>query len=230
MGGSISKQYLVVNGAPVLVHTLRVLQNSPMVHDILLVVPSEDIECVAMKIVRPYGLSKVGRILPGGKQRQDSIKGALDTVEDGCDIVLIHDGVRPCVSQEIIHSAIMGALNDEAVTVGVPVTDTLKKVDQDGWVIGTVDRNGYWLTQTPQAFKREVIKRAYRTAYNAGYYETDDAGLVERTGVRVKMLPGSYDNIKITTKDDLLLAEELLKKRIDEEVFPSSAIELSKDT
>lgn len=212
--GSLSKQYLPLNGIPVLAHTLKVFQNSPMIHDILLVVPSGDIEFATQTIVQKYSVSKVSQVLPGGKDRQDSVKRALDAVGDGYDIVLVHDGVRPFISGDLIRSAVLEAFNETAVTMGVPVKDTVKKVDQDGRILQTIDRSSLWLTQTPQAFKREVIKEAYRSAYDVGYYGTDDAGLVERIGVRVKMLPGTYENIKITTKDDLLLAEGLMKSRM----------------
>ena len=113
----------------------------------------------------------------------------------------------------MVHLAVIEASRCAAVTVGVPVKDTVKMVNPDGWVIETASRDCLWLTQTPQAFKREIIKEAYRIAYNDNYYGTDDASLVERIGGHVKMIPGSYDNIKITTKDDLLLADGLMRIR-----------------
>ncbi len=214
MPGSISKQYLPLNGIPILARTLMVFQCSPMIHDVLLVVPSDEIEFATRTIIEKYGISKVSQVLPGGKERQDSVKKGLDAVGDNYDIVLIHDGVRPFISEELIRLAVIEACQGEAVTTGVPVKDTVKVVDQDGWILETPNRSRLWLTQTPQAFKREVIKKAYRSAYDDHFYGTDDAVLVERIGVRVKMLPGSHENIKITTKDDLLFAESFMNDRM----------------
>lgn len=213
MQEGISKQYLLLNGIPVLVHTLRVFQSSPLIHDILLVVPSGDITFVKKTIIQKYCISKVSQVLSGGRERQDSVKNGLDAVGDDYDVVVIHDGVRPFVSDDLIRLSVLEAFKERAVTTGVPVKDTVKMVDQDGWITETLNRNCIWLTQTPQAFKREVIKEAYRMAYNDCYYGTDDAGLVERIGMQVKMLPGCYENIKITTKEDLLLAEGFIKRQ-----------------
>jgi 2-C-methyl-D-erythritol 4-phosphate cytidylyltransferase len=211
MQGSLSKQYLLLKGIPVIVHTLKVFQISQLVHDVFLVVPPGDIEFVKQTIIQKYGISKVRQVLPGGNERQDSVKNGLDVVGDEYDIVVIHDGVRPFISADLVDLAILEASKEEAVTVGVPVKDTVKAVDQDGWIMETLSRDRLWLTQTPQVFKRDVIKKAYRLAYNDHYYGTDDAMLVERIGVHVKMLSGSYENIKITTKADLLLAEGFMK-------------------
>ena len=211
MQESLSKQYLLLNGIPVLAHTLSVFQFSPLIHEILLVVPSGDIAFVKKTIIEKYHISKVSQVLPGGKERQDSVKNGLDAVGDHYDVVVIHDAVRPFVSNDLICLSVHEAFKEEAVTMGVPVKDTVKMVDQNGWIRETLSRNFLWLTQTPQAFKREVIKEAYRLAYEDHYYGTDDAGLVERTGMQVKMLPGCYENIKITTKEDLLFAESFIK-------------------
>lgn len=213
MPGRLSKQYLLLDGIPVLAHTLRIFQCSPIVHDIFLVVPQGDIQFVIQTIVKKYEISKVRQVLPGGKERQDSVNNGLGAAGDEHDIVIIHDGVRPFISEDLINLAVIEASRGEAVTIGVPVKDTVKMVNPDGWVIETTSRDCLWLTQTPQVFKREIIKKAYRMAYNDHYYGTDDASLVERIGGHVKMIPGSHDNIKITTKDDLLLAEGLIKSR-----------------
>jgi 2-C-methyl-D-erythritol 4-phosphate cytidylyltransferase len=213
MQGRLSKQYLPLNGIPILARTLMVFQYSPVVHDVFLVVPSDDVEFATRAIVAKYGISKVSRILPGGKERQDSVKRGLDAVGDNDDIVLIHDGVRPFLSEDLIRLSVDEACKGGAVTTGVPVKDTVKMVDRDGWIEETPNRSRLWLTQTPQTFKREIIKEAYRSAYDDHFYGTDDAVLVERIGVRVKMLPGSHENIKITTIEDLLLAETFMNDR-----------------
>lgn len=213
MQGSLSKQYLPLNGIPVLARTLMVFQYSPVVHDVFLVVPSDDIEFATRTIIEKYRISKVSQVLPGGNERQDSVKKGLDAVGDNYDIVLIHDGVRPFITEDLIRVSVTEARKREAVTTGVPVKDTVKMVDRDGWIMETPDRSRLWLTQTPQAFKREVIKKAYRSAYDDHFYGTDDAVLVERIGVRVKMLPGSHENIKITTREDFLFAESFMDDR-----------------
>lgn len=213
-----SKQYLLLDGVPVLVHTLKVFQGSPKIDEIFLIVPEDDIEFARQFIVEKYGISKVSRILAGGKERQDSVRNGINAVINDHDIVVIHDGVRPFVSEELVHSAIIEASKEDAVTVGVPVKDTIKSVDDHARVRETLNRSGLWLTQTPQVFKRDVIKKAYEVAYKDNYYGTDDASLVERLGINVKMICGSYDNIKITTKDDIVLAEGLIKRLKSENI------------
>ncbi|HYA15502.1 MAG TPA: 2-C-methyl-D-erythritol 4-phosphate cytidylyltransferase [Syntrophales bacterium] len=207
-----SKQYLLLDGVPMLVHTLQVFQGSPMIDEIFLIVPEDDIEFVRQSLVEKYDISKVSRILPGGRERQDSVKNGIDALVNNHDIVVIHDGVRPFVSEKLVRTAIIEVSNADAVTVGVPVKDTVKFVDDHALVRETLNRSGLWLTQTPQVFKRDVIKRAYEVAYEDNYYGTDDASLVERIGINVKMILGSYDNIKITTKDDIVLAECFMMK------------------
>jgi 2-C-methyl-D-erythritol 4-phosphate cytidylyltransferase len=213
MHGNSSKQYLLLDGIPILVHTLKVFQYSPVIHEVFLIVPSSDIDFATREIVHNYGLSKVSNVLPGGRERQDSVRQGIDALGEGCDVVVIHDGVRPFVSGDVLDLVVSEAFNQAAVTMGVPVKETVKTVDQEGWVSQTLDRTRLWLTQTPQAFQREIIQEAYRSAYNDSFYGTDDASLVERIGVPVKMLPGSYDNIKITTRDDLLFAERVIRDR-----------------
>ena len=207
-----SKQYLLLDGVPVIVRTLKTFQGARMINEIFLIVPADDIEFARQFIVEKYGISKVSRLLPGGRERQDSVKNGIDALANDHDVVVIHDGVRPFVSEEMVHAAVREASNEGAVTVGVPVKDTVKAVDDHAWIKGTLNRSGLWLTQTPQAFKRDIIKKAYEAAYKDNYYGTDDASLVERMGINVKMMRGSYDNIKITTKDDIVLAEGLVKK------------------
>ena len=190
-----------------LARTLKIFQRSPGIDEIFLVVPGTDIDYAQEHIVDRYAISKVSNILAGGKERQDSVRNGIDALGGDHDIVVIHDGVRPFISEELVDEAITKASRARAVTVGVPVKDTVKSVDRDGIVVSTLDRNHLWLTQTPQAFERDVIKKAYEAAYRDNYYGTDDASLVERIGVKVMMIRGSYDNIKITTKDDIMLAE-----------------------
>ena len=213
MQSRLSKQYMLIEGQPLLAYTLKIFELSPDIQEIVLVAPEEDVETVRHGMVEPLGLSKVRHILPGGAQRQDSVRNGLAAVADHMDIVLIHDAVRPFVSRQLIHQAVLEAEKHGAVAVGMPMKDTVKKVDRNGWIIETLDRQVLWMTQTPQAFKRPIIQEAYRRADESRFYGTDDAALVERMGLPVKMIAASYENIKITTPEDLLLAEYLIKRQ-----------------
>ncbi len=212
MGCDLFKQYLVLDDVPVLVHTLSKFEQASTIDDVILVVPEDYVEYSRRAIVQKYDLSKVGNVLAGGKERQDSVKRGIDIVDDSTDIVVIHDGVRPLVSEELISVSVAAALEDGAVVLGVPVTDTVKSVDGEGFIERTVDRKSLWSAQTPQAFRRDIIKKAYEKAYDDNFYGTDDASLVERIGINVRMIMGSYDNIKITTPEDIVVGEEIIKR------------------
>jgi 2-C-methyl-D-erythritol 4-phosphate cytidylyltransferase len=213
MRNSISKQYLLLDGIPVLARTLGIFQGSPEIDEIFLIVPEGDLEFARNSIVDRYGMSKVSNVLAGGKERQDSVRNGINALRNNHDIVVIHDGVRPFISEELVHTAVLEASRSQAVTVGVPVKDTVKSIDRHGVVVETLNRQHLWLTQTPQAFTRDIIRKAYEVAYRDNYYGTDDASLVERMGVKVMMIRGSYDNIKITTEDDIMLAEILTRRQ-----------------
>jgi 2-C-methyl-D-erythritol 4-phosphate cytidylyltransferase len=212
MGGEIPKQYLSLAGIPILVHTLSAFQRSPLVDEILLVVPGEDVAEVRRDVVERYDFSRVSLVIAGGRERQDSVRNALVYVRDEHEIILVHDGVRPFVTGALIERAVAGARAFGAVTVGVPVRDTVKAVDAAGRVVKTVLREGLWLTQTPQAFRREVILAAYERAAADGFCGTDDASLVERIGIPVRMIPGDADNIKVTTPEDLERGEKMIRR------------------
>ena len=212
MGGEIPKQYLSLAGIPILVHTLREFQRSPLVDEILLVVPGGDVAEVRRDVIGRYDFSKISLVIAGGSERQDSVRNALVHVRDEHEIILVHDGVRPFVTEALIERAVAGAKAFGAVTVGVPVRDTVKAVDAAGRVVKTVLREGFWLTQTPQAFRREVILAAYERAAADGFYGTDDASLVERMGIPVRMIPGDADNIKVTTPEDLARGERMIRR------------------
>ena len=216
MGNGIPKQYLLLAGIPILAHTLKAFQRSPVIDEIVLAVPEADMPEVRQSIVVKYGLSKVGLILSGGRERQDSVRNALQHVNDEHEIIVIHDAVRPFVSEDLISRAVAAAREFGAITVGVPVKDTVKKVTAEGWVKKTVTREGLWLTQTPQVFRRPIILAAYKKAAAEGFYGTDDACLVERMGIPVRMIPGESDNIKVTTAEDLLLGELIIRLLPDE--------------
>jgi 2-C-methyl-D-erythritol 4-phosphate cytidylyltransferase / 2-C-methyl-D-erythritol 2,4-cyclodiphosphate synthase len=209
----LAKQYLLLDHVPVLIHTLKVFQKSKVIDNIILALPQDDLVSVRQELIDKYGLSKVTTIIAGGKERQDSVRNGLTTINGKCDVVVIHDAVRPFVTEKMIKGVVDAAKTTGAASAGVKAKDTIKETKKDNMVAATIPRQNLWLTQTPQAFKFEFLKKAYKTAYDAKFYGTDDASLVERIGKKVKMIEGSYENIKITTSEDLLMAEALMKKK-----------------
>ena len=161
-------------------------------------------------ILAPWNLKKVAGIIPGGKERQDSVRAGIEALDGDAELVIIHDAVRPFITAGLIENCIRAAEEEGAATVGVPVKDTVKEVGPDGRILRTCDRSLLWLTQTPQVFRRDIIENAHRAAVRDGFRGTDDTSLVERLGISVRMIRGDYENIKITTPEDLILAEALL--------------------
>ena len=208
----VAKQYLFLDHMPVLVHTLKVFQKSKVIDNIILALPPDDLVSVRQELIDKYGLTKVTTIVAGGKKRQDSVNNGLAAINGKCDVVVIHDAVRPFVTQELIIQVVAAAKTTGAASAGVKAKDTIKETQKDNIVATTIPRQNLWLTQTPQAFKFELLKKAYKTAYDEKFYGTDDASLVERIGKKVKMIEGSYENIKITTREDILIADALMKK------------------
>lgn len=213
MGRAVAKQFLPLGDRPMLAHTLMAFQRAALIDEIIPVLSKEDMESCLREVIEQYHITKVKTLVVGGKERQDSVYNGLMKLEDDKGVVLIHDGVRPFVSQEMIAEAADLAKKGECVAVGVPLKDTVKEVGPDGWVKNTLDRSRLWAIQTPQAFPVKILKRVYSEAYRHRFYGTDDATLVERAGTKVRVIMGSYENIKITTPEDLLLAEEILKRR-----------------
>lgn len=207
MGTDKSKQYLEVGGRPILAHTLEVFDRCDAVSEVYLIVHEDDC-AFACEIIDGMRFSKSIKVIPGGKERQDSVRNGLSSIYK-CDMVMIHDGVRPFVTEEIIDRAIEETVKYGATTVAVPAKDTIKSVDGDGFVIETLERKKLWQIQTPQTFRYEIIKEAFDRAYADGFYGTDDAALVERLGYKVKIVEGSYQNIKITTPEDMVIAEAI---------------------
>jgi len=205
------KQFYSLGGKPILTHTLDKFETSPLIRSILLVVSQEDMDYCLKEVTEKYKFEKVSQIIPGGKRRQESVKNGIDALPKDTDIVAIHDGVRPFVTKTMIEDSVRSAVRYGAVILAMPVKDTIKMSNPDGTVLKTLDRESLWQIQTPQTFQASVIKEAYRRATEDGFIGTDDASLVERLGVKVHILPGSYTNIKITTPEDLLLANLFLK-------------------
>lgn len=213
MGASINKQYLQLHGMPIVARTISVFEQSPLIDAIYLVIPSEEIPYCREHVVEAYGFTKVAGIVPGGKERQNSVMNGLRAIRnhvDDDDVVLIHDGVRPLITGELIAESIGTARANDGALVAVPCKDTIKSV-RSGLVIDTPPRESLWQAQTPQAFRYGRIFTAHQSAEAAGFIGTDDASLIERTGGDVRIIRGDYRNIKITTPEDLLLAEAFLE-------------------
>jgi 2-C-methyl-D-erythritol 4-phosphate cytidylyltransferase len=211
--GGKKKQFLPLGGKPVLVHTLDKFEACPLIRSILLVVAQEDATACLKEIVEGYHYRKISQVVPGGRERQDSVKRGMDALPRDADIVVIHDGVRPFVTREMIEESIQTAIRVQAVVFAVPVKDTIKVADLDGTVLHTLERESLWQTQTPQTFQVNVFREALQKALEEGFTGTDDASLVERMGMRVHLLPGSYTNIKITTPEDMALAALFLQQK-----------------
>jgi 2-C-methyl-D-erythritol 4-phosphate cytidylyltransferase len=211
--GERKKQFLPLAGMPVIAHSLAAFEATPLIRSVLLVVHPEDVDWCRREIVERFGFAKVSRTVAGGAERQDSVRTGLDVLDEEDGIVVIHDGVRPLVSREMIEASIEGAVRFGAVVMAVPSKETIKRVDGEGRVLETLDRKVLWQIQTPQTFRTAVLREAYRRSTEVGFRGTDDASLVERLGIEVRVLPGDYANIKITTPEDLLVADRLIRER-----------------
>ena len=215
MKSAIAKQYLDLKGRSILSYTIDKFEESPVVNEIILVTGKDEIEYVKTEIIDRYGFTKVKSIVEGGSERQYSVENGLNNVSDDCDIVMIHDGVRPFIEGNSIATLVEDTAKFGACVMGVFVKDTIKLCDENGFVVDTPDRNLLWHAQTPQCFKYDIIKKAYQKAKEDNYLGTDDSMLVERTGQKIKMIEGSYDNIKITTPEDLYVGERVLERNLN---------------
>jgi len=213
MGGSTPKQFLTLGGLPILVHALRVLEESPAITEIILTVPAADREYCLNEIVAHYKFHKITKVVPGGEQRQDSVRHGLAELDQDVDVVLVHDAVRPFLTAEMVARAIDAAAEHRAAIVAIPMRDTIKRVGSDGLIESTIDRRHLWLAQTPQAFQRTLLQSAHRKAQIENYHATDDAQLMEWLGHRVAIVEGSGENIKITRPEDLGIGEAILAAR-----------------
>ncbi|GKU76740.1 2-C-methyl-D-erythritol 4-phosphate cytidylyltransferase [Paenibacillus sp. L3-i20] len=210
MGTKESKQYLRLGDKPILVHTLELFQRMDFVEEIALVVGDQDIER-CQQWAKEYSLLKVTSIISGGTERQYSVFRGLQSLKS--EWVMVHDGVRPLVSEKAVRGCCARALQDGAAVLAVPVKDTIKQVDETGVIVATPDRKSLWAIQTPQAFRRDLLMEAHESAIANGFLGTDDAMVVERMGTSVVVAEGEYTNIKITTPEDLPWAEYLMAER-----------------
>ncbi len=212
MGASINKQYLQLDGMPIVARTISVFEKSPMIDAIYLVIPADEIPYCRQHVIEAGKFQKVVAIIPGGKERQNSVLNGLNAMREYAsdnDVVLIHDGVRPLVTEDMLIESITTASLHDGALVAVPVKDTIKTV-KDGIVSDTPTRESLWHAQTPQSFRFGKIHAAHLSAEADGFSGTDDASVVERNGGKVHIVMGDYRNIKITTPEDLIMAEAFL--------------------
>ncbi|MCU0558893.1 MAG: 2-C-methyl-D-erythritol 4-phosphate cytidylyltransferase [Desulfobacterales bacterium] len=214
--GPQPKQYLPLAGVPILTRTLRSMEaGATRFEAIVLVVPAADIGYCRERILAAAGLRTPVTLVAGGERRQDSVYRGLRELGPDDAVVAIHDGARPLVPAPLIDACVQTALRSGACIAGLPVWETVKLCGAGGLIASTLPREAVWLAQTPQAFRIGLIRRAHEQARQDGFYGTDDAALVERLGAPVHVIPGSRRNIKITTREDLWVAEALAAQPLD---------------
>jgi 2-C-methyl-D-erythritol 4-phosphate cytidylyltransferase len=211
MGGHVAKPFLQIGAREILARTLDVFETCHAIDEVWVMVALEHRAYCQQAIVERYGLQKVRGIVAGGATRQESVWKGLQRLEAGIDLVVVHDGVRPFVTEMLLQNTLIHAVLYGAAVAAVPLKDTLKRVSAAGEVEATVPRDGLWRVQTPQAFQRHLLQAAFHQAWQRGIVATDEASLLEACGQRVKVVPGLESNVKVTTPDDLPLCESLLR-------------------
>lgn len=206
----LRKQYLLLKDRPILAHTLSVFEKCAAISRIFLVVPEKDFDFVHNNILDHCCKNKKIILVAGGKERQESVYNALGALGDDEKFVVVHDGVRPVIVPEMIEDCLLGAVEYGACIMGLAARETIKQVNHDHFIQKTLSRDTLWIAQTPQAFECDLLRKAHHKAKAENYHGTDDSSLVERLGIKVKMIAGSPYNIKITTPEDLFLAQNIL--------------------
>lgn len=214
MKSDINKQYLLLKEKPIVAHTIEKFENNKYIDEIIVVTKEEEMEYCRVNVVEKYNLRKVKDIISGGVQRQDSVYNGLKNCNENTKVVLIHDGVRPFIKDREISDIIKETLDVSACVTGVRVKDTIKIVDDKNNIIDTPNRENLWAVHTPQSFLYDIVLNAHNKCKKEGWIVTDDSMLVEKLGVKVKMIEGSYDNIKITTPEDIYVAESILEREL----------------
>ena len=209
MNAPVNKQYLKIKQKPVLAYTLDAFEQCPLIDEIILVINQDEFEICRREVLRPNCYTKV-KLVAGGRTRQESVYNGLMAVAPQTAIVMTHDGARPLIQQAVIEKSIHETSRYGATVVGVPAKNTIKMIDDQGFVESTPDRNYLVEIQTPQTFEYTLLKKAHQQAIEMGIAGTDDAFLVERLGYPVKIVSGDYSNIKITTPEDLIIAEAII--------------------
>lgn len=211
-GTGKSKQFLILDNTPVLIKSIQAFEAIDTVKEIIITARKQDFEIIE-NFIAQYGVSKVKHIVEGGATRQDSIYAAVEKVDEKADLIAVHDGARPLIKREVIESVIQKADEVNAAACAVPVKDTIKIIDSSGKIVTTPERDALRAVQTPQIFRFFLYKAAIEKAVSDGKQYTDDCQLVESIGHPVYLVDGDYENIKITTPDDLLVAEKFLFER-----------------
>jgi 2-C-methyl-D-erythritol 4-phosphate cytidylyltransferase len=207
MGASVNKVFLELCGKPIIAHTVEAFEKNSLIDEIIVVTGKNDIK-IAAEILHKY--SKVSAIIEGGTERQQSVSNGINAASG--DIIAIHDGARALIGQSEINSVINDCIEYGAAALGVPCKDTLKEADDNGFIRKTIDRSRTYQIQTPQVFKAEIIKELHKKAELDNLQVTDDCAIAEQYGIRVKITEGSYDNLKITTPEDMAVGEIILRR------------------
>jgi len=210
MGTKTNKQFILLNSHPVLAYSLDFFERQELVDEIVVVSSEKELDYCRNEIIHKFRYKKVSAVLAGGKERQDSVWAGLQYLSPDTDFVAVHDGARPLLSSDVLRRLLNEAEEWGAAIPGVASKDTMKMVDKDSFVRHTIDRSMVYSIQTPQVFNYKELFHAYRQAYEEGFYATDDSGLFEKYIGRVKLVAGDYNNIKITTPEDLMIAQSLL--------------------
>ena len=212
MRSSVKKPYLNLGDKPILAHTIGALDRNPVIDTISVIVDAADVGVCQSTVIAPNSFQKVKDLVVGGQTRQASVFNGLQSLPTDVNCIIVHDGVRPFVTDEIIFACVEAADNWGAAVAAVPVKDTIKVANADGFIEGTPDRDKLWTVQTPQAFRASALLDAHANARRKGITATDDAMLVEKLGFKVKIVSGSDSNLKITTQEDLIIAEALKRE------------------
>ena len=207
----IDKVLAALGGYPVLVHTLRTFQQCPLISEVV-VVTREDLLVEIADLCRDFALTKVTKVVKGGKERIHSVQAGLQEVREDAELIAIHDGARPLLPPDVLEEVLQTAARTGAAAPAVPVTDTVKRA-QDGLAVETVDRSTLFAVQTPQVFQADLIRAAVHKALEDGAVLTDDCAAVERLGMKVSLTRGSRENLKLTTPFDLVVGEAVLAAR-----------------
>ncbi|KPU42657.1 2-C-methyl-D-erythritol 4-phosphate cytidylyltransferase 1 [Oxobacter pfennigii] len=216
MGAEVNKLFLEINNKPVLAYTLEAFESSQYVDSIIIAANENEMDYIKKDIIDRYKINKIKKsisLVAGGEIRQQSIIKGLSELKGACDIIVTHDGARPLVTSQIIDLSVEEAEKYGAAACAVPLKDTIKVVDEEGFVLSTPERATLYAIQTPQTFKFDILFSAHREAVKNEFIGTDDTVLVERLGFKIKLFSGSYENIKVTTPEDIYIAEAILNNR-----------------
>jgi 2-C-methyl-D-erythritol 4-phosphate cytidylyltransferase/2-C-methyl-D-erythritol 2,4-cyclodiphosphate synthase len=217
MGSPLNKVFLPLGEDPVIAHSLKVFEKSPLIESYVVVAKRSELS-FCRTLLHSYSLNKLAGLAAGGETRQESVAAGLKALPPQCTIVAVHDGARPLLAQSVLEGAVRLAIDAGAAVVAVPVKDTVKIVENEK-IRETPQRSALWIAQTPQVFRRPLLEDALRAAGESNYAGTDDASLVERLGQEVSIYPGAYENIKVTTPEDFVIARALVGMETNERLI-----------